>query len=188
MMRIAYVSTDEVDLALAAQMAAECGAEVSTLLPQDPPPDGLFDAVLYNLDDMPKDQRAALLDELRRRLPERPTAVHRYDITVEQAGALNRDGEAIGPGGRGRRPCRLGSPISHPDRVPRRPGPIARTTPAIGAREADKVGEAGRGRAEQAAIDSQPAFQHVAPPSFDDNCGPLPLPSRLSARPARVRW
>ena len=94
MMRIAYVSTDEVDQALAAQMAAECGAVVCTLLPQDPPHDGLFDAVLYNLDDMPRDERAALLDELRRRQPDRPTAVHGYDITVEQARALNRDGVA----------------------------------------------------------------------------------------------
>jgi hypothetical protein len=93
-MRIAYVSTDEVDQALAAEMAAECGAEVCTLLPQDPPPDGLFDAVLYNLDDLPVDRRSALLDELRRHQPDRPTAVHGYDITVEQARALSRDGVA----------------------------------------------------------------------------------------------
>jgi hypothetical protein len=92
MMRLAYVSTDEVDQALAAQMAAECGAEVCTRLPQDPPPDGLFDAVLYNLDDLPRDRRSALLDELRRHQPDRPTAVHGFDITVEQARALDRDG------------------------------------------------------------------------------------------------
>ena len=55
-MRIAYVSTDEVDQALAARIAAECGAVVCNLLPHDPPPDGLFDAVLYNLDDVPRDR------------------------------------------------------------------------------------------------------------------------------------
>jgi hypothetical protein len=93
-MRIAFVSTDEVNQALVAQMAAECGAVVCTLVPKDPPPDGLFDAVLYNLDDVPRDQRSALLDELRRVRPHRPTGVHGYDITDEQARALNRDGVA----------------------------------------------------------------------------------------------
>src|SRR5689334_22481470 len=93
-MRIAYVSTDEVDQALVARIAAECGAAVCTRLPKDPPPDGLFDAVLYNLDDVPRDQRPALLDELRRAGGDRPTAVHGYDITVEQAQALDRNGVA----------------------------------------------------------------------------------------------
>jgi hypothetical protein len=93
-MRIAYVSTDEVDQALVAQMATECGAAVCTLLPQDRRPDGLFDAVLYNLDDVPRDERSVLLDELHRGKPDRPTAVHGYDITVEQARALDRNGVA----------------------------------------------------------------------------------------------
>src|SRR5262245_51930859 len=93
-MRIAYVSTDEVNQALVAQTAAECGAVVCTLVPKDPPPDGLFDAVLYNLDDVPRDQRSVLIDELRRARPDRPTAVHGYDINEEQARALNRDGVA----------------------------------------------------------------------------------------------
>jgi hypothetical protein len=93
-MRIAYVNTDEVDQALAAQMAAECGAVVCTLLPQDPPSDGLFDVVLYNLDDVPRDERSALLERLRRGQPDRPTAVHGYDLTDEQARALSRNGVA----------------------------------------------------------------------------------------------
>ena len=93
-MRIAYMTTDEVDQALAARMAAECGAVVCALLPKDAPPDGLFDAVLYNLDDLPRDERSVLLDGLRRARPDRPTAVHGYDITDEQARALHDNGVA----------------------------------------------------------------------------------------------
>ena len=90
-MRIAYVSIDEVNQALAEQMAAECGAVVCNLLPKDPPPDGLFDAVLYNLDDVPRDERPALLEGLRRGEPGQPTAVHGYDITDEQARTLRQE-------------------------------------------------------------------------------------------------
>jgi hypothetical protein len=87
-MRIAYMSTDEVNQELATQMAAKSGATVCGLLPQGPPPGGLFDAVLYNLDDMPKAQRSALVARLRRGEVDHPTAVHGYDITEEQAGTL----------------------------------------------------------------------------------------------------
>ncbi len=94
-MRIAYVATDEVDQDLVAQVAAEYGAVVIARLPNDPPPDGLFDAVLYNLDDVPRDERSALLDGFCRNKPAHPTAVHGYDITDEQARTLNRHGVAV---------------------------------------------------------------------------------------------
>lgn len=93
-MRIAYLTTDEVNQALAAQMAAECGAVISARLPNDPPPDGLFDAVLYNLDDVPRDERSAVLEGFCRGKPAHPTAVHGYDITEEQAKTLIRNGVA----------------------------------------------------------------------------------------------
>jgi len=93
-MRIAYASTDEVNQDLAERMAAECGAVVCKLALGDPSPGGLFDAVLYNLDDVPGDERAELLEGLRRDKPAHPTAVHGYDITDEQARTLNRNGVA----------------------------------------------------------------------------------------------
>jgi hypothetical protein len=93
-MRIAYVNTDEVNQDLASRMAAKCGAVVSVVLPADPPPGGLFDAVLYNLDNLPRDRRAALVEGLRRVKPVHPTAVHGYDISDEQAEALNQNGVA----------------------------------------------------------------------------------------------
>ena len=93
-MRIAYLSNDEVDQALAVGMARECGAVFCARLPPDPPPDGLCDAVLYNLDDLPRDRRSDLLEELRRATPDRPTAVHGYDITEEQVRVLQLHGVA----------------------------------------------------------------------------------------------
>ncbi len=91
-MRIAYMSTDEVNQALAAGLAANYGTVVCSQHPKDPPPDGRFDAVLYNLDDVPRDQRPALLAGFRRGKPDHPTAVHGYDIIDEQARTLKRNG------------------------------------------------------------------------------------------------
>jgi hypothetical protein len=93
-MRIAYVATDEVNQALAAQMAAQCGAIVCHLRPGEVHPDGLFDAVLYNLDDVPRAEQSALLAGFCRGKSNHPTAVHGYDITDEQARTLNRNGVA----------------------------------------------------------------------------------------------
>jgi hypothetical protein len=94
-MRIAYVNTDEVNQDLAERTASEYCAAVCILVPEGPPPDGLFDAVLYNLDEVPRDQRSALLERLRQATPHRPTAVHGYDITDEQARTLRRHGVAV---------------------------------------------------------------------------------------------
>jgi hypothetical protein len=93
-MRIAYFTTDEVNHTLAVQLTAECGAVVRTLLPKQVSPDSLFDAVLYDLDSMPKDERSALLERLCSGQAGRPAAVHGYGITIEQVRALNQAGVA----------------------------------------------------------------------------------------------
>ena len=94
-MRIAYVNTYEVNQDLAERTASEYCAAVCIRVPEGPPPDGLFDAVLYNLDEVPRDQRSALLERLCQATPHRPTAVHGYDITDEQARTLRRHGVAV---------------------------------------------------------------------------------------------
>ena len=94
-MRIGYVTTDEVNHALAARMAAKCGAIICHLCPREVHPDGLFDAVLYNLDDVPRDQQPAFLEELCLGTTDCPTAVHGYGIADEQAQALRRHGVAV---------------------------------------------------------------------------------------------
>jgi hypothetical protein len=94
-MRIAYMTTDEVNRASAAQMAGECGAFICALAPKDSPPDDQFLAVLYDLDDMHKQQRAELVAQILRSPSTRPRAVHGYDITDEEASALRRHGVAV---------------------------------------------------------------------------------------------
>ncbi len=93
-MRIAYATTDEVNQSLANRMAAECGAISCHLRPEDVPPYGLFDAVIYNLDDVPRELRPAFLEGLCLDSPHCPTAVHGYGITDEQGRTLNRNGVA----------------------------------------------------------------------------------------------
>ena len=93
-MRIAYMNTDEVNGALAEQIAVACGAVVRTVLPKDPAPGGQFDAILYNLDDVPREERSVLLEELRLGKPHSPTAVHGYDLTDEQVRTLRQNGVA----------------------------------------------------------------------------------------------
>ena len=96
-MRIAYMNTDEVNQALAGQIALACGAVVRTVLPKDPAPGGQFDAILYNLDDVPREERSLLLEELRLGKPHSPAAVHGYDLTEEQVRTLGQSGVAVAP-------------------------------------------------------------------------------------------
>jgi hypothetical protein len=91
-MRIAYVNTDEVNQDLAVRTAVQHGAVIFSLAPEGPSPDGLFDAVLYNLDDVPQGHRFPLLEGLRYDEPHMATAVHGYDITDEQVQTLKRNG------------------------------------------------------------------------------------------------
>ena len=79
------------------RLAAACGAAVCHFRRGDAPPDGRFDAFLYDLDDVPSDQRRALLEEVCLNPPARPVAVHGYGIADEQAAAL-RPGHRRQPG------------------------------------------------------------------------------------------
>ena len=94
-MRIAYMTNDEVNQNLAAEMAAECGAAICVPLPTDPSPDGQFHAVLYDLDDLQKYRRGEIIALILSSPSTRPRAVHGYDITDEQAKALRRHGVAV---------------------------------------------------------------------------------------------
>jgi hypothetical protein len=83
-MRIAYVTTDEVNRALAARIARPLGAAVTPLHPESVQPSGRFDAILYDLDRVPVDRRPALLEEILSGPPGRPWAVHGYALSEEQ--------------------------------------------------------------------------------------------------------
>ena len=63
-MRLAYLTTDEVNQDLAIRIAADCGTTLALLSPRDPPPNGRFDAVLYDWDFWPLHLRREVLEEL----------------------------------------------------------------------------------------------------------------------------
>jgi hypothetical protein len=79
-MSIAYLSTDEVNRHLAARMAAACGATLHPLSPKDPPPDGRFDAVLYDLKSIAPARREEIMTGALADPATRPVAVHAYNL------------------------------------------------------------------------------------------------------------
>jgi hypothetical protein len=91
---IAYLSTDEVNRHLADRMAAACGVTLHALSPRDPPPDGRFDAVLYDPDSMPPACREEIIASILAGPPTRPVAVHSYNLDI-RADALRDKGVVV---------------------------------------------------------------------------------------------
>src|SRR5262249_54152930 len=83
-MRVAYLTTDEVNEEQARQMAQECGLTLCPLAPKDDPPDGAYDAVLYDWDSWPAEgRREALAAMLAGPLPH-AVALHGYHLEDDQ--------------------------------------------------------------------------------------------------------
>src|SRR5262249_3031281 len=87
-MRIAYLTTDEVNQQLASRLAAGQQAQLEVIWPRDEPPDGRFDAVIYDLDCLPPPLRRQLLTDLAGGGAPWPAAVHSYALDGEQIKAL----------------------------------------------------------------------------------------------------
>jgi hypothetical protein len=94
-MRVAYLSTDEVNQDLATRLAQAAGATLCPLAPKDPPPDGACDAVLCDWDFWPEDRRRELLAGPPSAPPLCPLAVHGYGLADGPAEALRRRGVAV---------------------------------------------------------------------------------------------
>jgi hypothetical protein len=94
-MRIAHITTDEVNQALAVQVARPLGAAVTPLGPDEMSTQGVFDAVLYDLDRLPPDRRQGLLDAIRSATTALPKAVYGYCLSDEQARKLRLHGVAV---------------------------------------------------------------------------------------------
>jgi hypothetical protein len=94
-MRIAYLTIDEVNLARAVKLADRWGGTISLVRPGDQTATTGFDAVLHDLDVVPRQQRNALLEDFYDNPPARPTAVHGYGLTDEQAETLHRHGVVV---------------------------------------------------------------------------------------------
>jgi hypothetical protein len=91
-MRVAYLTTDEVNEALALEMAQACGVALEPLRPTQEPRDAAYDAVLIDWDFWPPEQRAEFFAALcDRPLPWR-VAVHGYSLEDGLAEALHARG------------------------------------------------------------------------------------------------
>jgi hypothetical protein len=91
-MRIAYLSTDEVNLDLARRWAKTCRCEVIALSPRDPLPDGGCEAAIYDLDFLPPTLRQQVLTNLFRGPQHCPVAVHSYNLDDQQVRDLRARG------------------------------------------------------------------------------------------------
>jgi hypothetical protein len=91
-MRIAYLTTDEVNKDLALRLAAQWEVTICPLEPRDAPPDGQFDAVLYDSDHWPADQLAKALSGASAGSDRRPVALHGYGLEQQPARDLRRSG------------------------------------------------------------------------------------------------
>src|SRR6516165_4663901 len=88
-MRIAYLTTDEVNRAWAEELADRTAHTLTLSLG---PPDQQVDAVVYDLDYLPIDVREHVLTTLQARRPALPVAVHSYNLEDECIEALQHNG------------------------------------------------------------------------------------------------
>src|SRR6516164_5004088 len=94
-MRVAYLTTDEVNRHLAEGMAAACGVTLCPLEPRDHPPGGEFDALLYDWDHWPAARRREALAELLGGSLPHAVAVHGYNLGDDRAEALPQHTVAV---------------------------------------------------------------------------------------------
>jgi hypothetical protein len=94
-MQIAHITTDDVNQALANRVARSLGAVMIPLGSDEKPTHVRFDAVLCDLDRLPRDRRRAILDEIRSEATALPTAVYGYCLSEQQAAQLRFHGVAV---------------------------------------------------------------------------------------------
>jgi hypothetical protein len=94
-MRIAYVTTDEVNQDLALRTATDWGACLEVLSVQEALPNGHYDAVVYDWDFLPRDCREKVLAGLAKAPRNFVVALHSYGLQEREARALRRRGLLI---------------------------------------------------------------------------------------------
>jgi hypothetical protein len=94
-MRIAYLTADEVNQALARRLARRCSASLFPWPLHGPAPDGQVDAVVYDLDYLPEPRRTEVLTRLSEAPPCHPAAVHSFNLTDHQIRALRANGVGV---------------------------------------------------------------------------------------------
>ena len=96
-MLVAYLSTDEVNPTLAAELARQEGIALRHLEPRDGLPGAEFDAVLCDWDYWHVPGRAGLLADLSGGAARRPLALRGYHVEPDQVEALRRGGVVLHP-------------------------------------------------------------------------------------------
>jgi hypothetical protein len=94
-MRVAYLTTDEVNEHLAVTMAAACDIQLFPRAPRETPPDGEFDAVLYDWDYLPPEQRQELRERLRAGRGPGRVIVHGYNLGKKEVAAWRQQGITV---------------------------------------------------------------------------------------------
>jgi hypothetical protein len=94
-MRVAYLTTDEVNEQLAVQMAQECGVTLCPLAPKDAPRDGEYEAVLYDWDYLPVERRREVMAELLSGPLPHAVGLHSFNLEDGQVDALQRNAVAV---------------------------------------------------------------------------------------------
>ena len=94
-MRVAYLTIDEVNQDVAAELAAHCHVTVELVSFRDLPLQRPFEAVVYDLDSFPEAERGEVLAKLLNNLALYPVAVHSYSLAEGQAQRLRRNGVAV---------------------------------------------------------------------------------------------
>jgi hypothetical protein len=89
-MRVAYLTTDEVNQSAALLMAQEHGITICPLEPRDGPPGNEYDAVLYDWDSWPADRRQEAMADLLASPVPHALAVHGYNLDDDAAEQLRR--------------------------------------------------------------------------------------------------
>jgi hypothetical protein len=100
-MRLAYLTTDPVNLNLAERAAATLGATVDRFEPRDGRPGGEYAAVVYDLDYLPPALIGQVLADLLAARAKRVAAVHGYNLGAALRAALRRRDVVVArrPGG-----------------------------------------------------------------------------------------
>ena len=94
-MRVAYFTTDEVNEDLAVQLAEDCGASLDSFTPKDAPPTAEYEAIVYDLDHLPRETDSDMVRDLLAKPQAFPAAVHSYRLEHKQALALRQHGFAV---------------------------------------------------------------------------------------------
>jgi hypothetical protein len=91
-MRFAYLTRDEVNQDVALTLAAEQGANLDVHVHPDALKEGEYDAVFWDVDSFPAEERAANLASLADGPLNKPFGLHSYNLDAQELRLLQRNG------------------------------------------------------------------------------------------------